>query len=235
MKYLGGKSRIAKQLASYLNQYIIDNSITNYIEPFCGAAWVTQEIACNTRVAMDIHPDLIMMWKELQRGWVPPEVVSEQEYAELKKQESSALRGFVGFGSSFSGKWFGGYARSKTSDRNYTKEAKNTLLKKISKLQDVHFANRSYDTIPIESISNRLIYCDCPYIGTTGYSCGKFDHNAFYAWCRAAAKNNHVFISEYTMPDDFETVLTIQTKTDMSNAAGQKEVRIEKLFKARAS
>ncbi len=234
MQYLGGKSKIAKQIGEYLNQYIVDNNITNYIEPFCGGCWLTQEVKANTRVAMDIHPDLIAMWKELQSGWIPPEVVSEEDYARLKKEGPSALRGFVGFGCSWGGKWFGGYARNAIG-HNYAKSAKNSCLKKIGKLADVHFANRSYDTIPIESISNRCIYADPPYSNTTGYACGKFNHEKFYSWCRAAAKNNHVFISEYTMPDDFETVLTIQTKTDMSNVAGQKEVRIEKLFKAKAS
>ena len=40
---------------------------------------------------------------------------------------------FVGFGCSFAGKWFGGYARS-NDKRNYAKMAKNSLNKKIINL-----------------------------------------------------------------------------------------------------
>lgn len=230
IKYLGGKFRIAKQIGAYLNGIIQDKQITNYIEPFCGSCWVTQEINPNIkRFASDIHPDLILLWKELQSGWIPPEIISEEQYQILKDMPPSALRGFSGFGCSFSGKWMGGYARCKTSPRNYCGEAKRTLLKKIKKLKNVEFYNYSYD---FWHPSNCLIYCDPPYFGTTSYSgTDKFNYDNFYHWLGLVSKNNYVFISEYQMPTDFEVVLEIPTKTDMSNKNGEKEIRIEKLFK----
>ena len=229
MKYLGGKFRIAKQIGSYLNQVIKDKSPKAYIEPFCGSCWITQEITnAIPRIASDVHPDLMMLWKELKNGWVPPETISEEQYKILKDTPPSALRGFAGFGCSFSGKWFGGYARCKTGPRNYCGEAKRTLLKKIDKLKDVNFECCSYDKLLPKGC---LIYADIPYFSTTSYSgTDKFDHEKFYDWARLMSKNNLIYISEYTMPADFKCVLEIQTKTDMSNKDGKKENRIEKLF-----
>lgn len=229
MKYLGGKMRIAKQIGSYLNQVIEDKRITGYIEPMCGSCWITQEINPNIkRFASDIHPDLILLWKGLQDGsFTPPDTVSEEQYKILKETPPSALRGFVGFGCSFSGKWWGGYARCKTKPRNYCGEAKRTLLKKIQKLRNVNFSCCSYDFwYPRDT----LIYCDIPYFGTTEYK-DKFNYENFYNWSRVMSRNNYLYISEYKMPDDFETVLEIHTKTDMSNKDGKKEHRIEKLFR----
>lgn len=53
--------------------------------------------------------------------------------------------------------------------------------------------------IPDESI----IYCDPPYMGTTGYSDG-INHDEFWQWCRERVYDGHkVYISEYQAPDDF--------------------------------
>ena len=60
------------------------------------------------------------------------------------------------------------------------------------------FSSKSYDEVDIPE--NALIYCDHPYINTTGYGV-EFDHARFYDWCRA--QKELVLISEYTMPDDF--------------------------------
>ena len=75
------------------------------------------------------------MWKALQNGWIPPNDISEEEYKYIRenKNENMALTSFVGFGCSFAGKWFGGYARS-NDKRNYAKMAKNSLNKKIINL-----------------------------------------------------------------------------------------------------
>jgi hypothetical protein len=79
--------------------------------------------------------------------------------------------------------------------------------------------------------SNSLIYCDLPYFGTTSYSGTEpFNYEYFYNWSRNMSKYNKIFISEYQMPPDFQTVLEIPVKTDMSNKEGKKFSRVEKLF-----
>lgn len=73
--------------------------------------------------------------------------------------------------------------------------------KKIERLDIVRktdFIAKSYNEVEIHE--NALIYCDPPYIKTTGY-CVDFDHSRFYDWCRA--QKELVLISEYSMPDDF--------------------------------
>lgn len=68
----------------------------------------------------------------------------------------------------------------------------------------VLLSNLSYDEVLIESDS--VIYCDPPYINTNTYL-DDFNHEKFYQWLRKCReKNQQVFISEYTMPDDFEVV-----------------------------
>lgn len=228
MRYFGGKSRIAKQISAYINELLKPNQ--TYIEPFCGACWIVSNICPNRlRIAGDYHQDLMMMWQELQKGWIPPDTVAEELYNTLKKADPGSLRGFVGFGCSNSGKWFGGYARDKTG-RNYAMNAKNSVMKKIAKMKTASFVQSSYENIACPS--NSLIYCDPPYINTTGYTTGGFDHIKFWEWVRQKSKDGHtVLVSEYVAPDDFEAALTIQVKTDMKAANHSKIDRVEKLFK----
>ena len=71
-----------------------------------------------------------------------------------------------------------------------------------------------------------LIYCDIPYNST---NCGKyqgFDHDRFYEW---AVKQDNIYISEYTMPDDFIPVAHIE-KTILSAAIGNSFKADEKIF-----
>lgn len=86
------------------------------------------------RIANDIHPELIIMWRALQKGWIPPSLVSEEDYVKAKAGEGFPfLRGFIGFGCSFGGKWFGGYARD-SQERNYALQSKNSVLKQIASM-----------------------------------------------------------------------------------------------------
>ena len=66
------------------------------------------------RCASDVNRPLITMYKALQDGWIPPSTVTEEMYAEYKgiQDAEDPLTAFIGIGCSFSGKWFGGYARS---------------------------------------------------------------------------------------------------------------------------
>jgi DNA adenine methylase len=194
-----------------------------------GGCWVTSLIDPDrNRFGSDLHPDLIEMWNSLQSGWIPPDIVSREEYHLLKNsKEISALKGFVGFGCSFSGKWFGGYAGNNTG-RNYACNAKNSLMKKLPGLKNVEF--RVSDYTGIEVCPKSLIYCDPPYKGTTGYSLGGFDHEEFWQWVRYQSKENTVLVSEYEAPEDFTCVWSKITKTDMRVGDGVKEMRIEKLY-----
>jgi hypothetical protein len=87
---------------------------TEIWEPFCGGGAVTLALSkAGFKVhASDIHHDLIMMWRAVMAGDEGVYAdVTEEEYNALKNAPSSARRGFVGFGASFGGSWFGGYGR----------------------------------------------------------------------------------------------------------------------------
>ena len=222
MQYVGGKFRIATKLASYLE------SVRNgraFIEPFCGGANITAAMS-GKRIASDLCEDVVLLWSAVANGWEPPTQVSEAEYQAAKVSPPSALRGFIGFGCSFGGKFFGGYARS--GARNYAMNAHNAIMKKAKNLQGVPFLCREYaECAPI----NSLVYCDPPYANTTqGYSSTSFDSALFWNTARRwAQEGNTVLVSEYTAPAFANEVWSIETKTDMHCKEG-KEPRVEKLF-----
>lgn len=226
MKYLGGKSKTCERIASYINTISDDMP---YVEPFCGACWVTQHIASRVRIALDIHPGLIAMWKKLQDGWIPPTLVTERMYKRAKNgafDDRPHLKAFIGFGCSWGGKWFGGYAREgKRGERNYALESRNGLLEKVPRLKNVYFACIDYRDV---SHSGCIIYCDPPYAGTTGYA-NDFDSEEFWSYMRKWSKNNIVIISEYKAPEDFNCILRIPIRLDVRTVNGS-EIRVEKLF-----
>jgi DNA adenine methylase len=228
MHYLGGKFRVAKDIAIIVESYRQEDQ--PYLEPFVGAGWVLQEVV-GQRMASDINPYLIELYKALQRGWIPPSQVSESEYHEAKVGDFCPpyLRAFIGFGCSWGGKWFGGYARDPKSDRNYALNAQRSLLKALPRIQDVSFHIREYtDWSPQEL----MIYCDPPYENTTAYSAApNFNYPKFWAMMRSWSNRNTVLISSYYAPPDFETVWSKETKTDLGNSKGEKIPRLERLFK----
>jgi len=116
MYYLGGKEKIANRLLEAIRPYAV--GCTSIIEPFCGGCSVTSRLTqLNLPVlASDGHEALITMWEAFRSGWTPPEFVSEVEYKEYqrKKDPKDPMTAFVGFGCSFAGKYFGGYARNAT-------------------------------------------------------------------------------------------------------------------------
>ena len=148
--------------------------------------------------ASDAHEDLIFMWQALMRGETEPFAdVTEAEYLALKTAAPSARRGFVGFGASFGGGWFGGYAR--TEGRVFSQES----YRNISRLQPhpITFTLADYATTP----DTALVYADPPYIGTKAYkNAPAFDHAAFWSWVRN--RRGPTFISELQAPDDMEIV-----------------------------
>ena len=226
MQYFGGKQRIAKELVEFLSKYQENYDI--FFEPFVGGCNIVPEMK-GKKFASDKNEYLIEMYIALQNGWIPPKTVSAEEYGCIKnnKDENKALTGFVGFGCSYSGKWFGGYARNKRGD-NYCLAAYNSIVKIIPKIKDIRFKCLDYK---FAKPNKNLIYCDPPYKGTTQYGAvGTFDTEEFWNVMRDWSKNNLVFISEYSAPEDFKCVWEKQTNLEIRNKKAEREIRIEKLF-----
>lgn len=201
-----------------------------FVEPFCGGLWVTHLVA-GQRIASDANEALITLYTSLQSGWLPPTAVSEETYLAYKKglDPKDPMTAFVGFGCSFAGKWFGGYARS--GDRNYALNARNSLLKKMKTCKDVQFVHADYREALLQAPKGSLVYMDPPYAHTTGYGgTGSFDSGQFWAVVRKVSEEHEVYVSEYSAPPDFECVTKFVTKTDL-RAGGIKEARVERLFR----
>lgn len=227
MQYLGGKSKIRKELSKFLESVRIPGQA--YFEPFVGGGWVLQEMS-GKRKASDGNKALISMYQALQDGWEPPDFVSEQTYKEYQSNRNTddPMTAFCGFGVSFAGKWFGGYARSE-GKTCYAATSKRSLLKQLPLIKDVEFVQGLYNEHAPEGM---LVYCDPPYANTTQYGAFTgFDHKAFWEKMREWTLSNTVVVSEYEAPEDFVCVREFVSQMGLS--VGDKETRpkrIERVF-----
>lgn len=234
MQYMGGKQRIAKPLCEFLNTKL--KSGGTFVDLFCGSANVVSNIRNDvTRIASDVNPLLPALWSAMQKGWEPPSEISVDDYVHWRNKDpldeiEQAMKAFVGFGCSFSGKWFGGFARS--SKRNYAENARNSCIKKAKMLTDVVFMSGSYSEIDIPP--GAVVYCDIPYFGTTSYSAtGDFDHDAFYRWLIEKSETHDIYVSEYerNVPDWCAVVWRHESKKDMRDKEGNRVETVEVLYK----
>jgi DNA adenine methylase len=233
MKYMGSKSRFAKELLPI----ILKNRTTEqwYVEPFAGGMNLIAEVQ-GKRIANDSHFYLIEMWKALVNGWIPEEFTKEQYY-QIKANKNhypAYLVGWVGFNVSYAGKWFDAYAGTITTKqgnkRNYQAEAVRNCVKQALKLQEVIFYNKSYLDLQIPEQS--IVYCDPPYANTRKYL-DSINYEQFWDWVRKMSNSGHeVFVSEYSAPDDFTCVWSKQTISSISARSGNQTATksTEKLF-----
>jgi site-specific DNA-adenine methylase len=94
-------------------------------------------------------------------------------------------------------------------------------LQQLQQLEQLSFSALDYRDVPIKD--NSVVYCDPPYVGTTGYIT-EFNHKEFYEW--AATRNFPVFISEYTLPDTrFKKIYSVDKRSMLSHdkSVGNKE------------
>ena len=228
MQYMGGKSRISKQIAEILNSAIDKN--TPFVSLFCGSCAIESKVQADVKILNDKHPYLIAMWQALQNGWMPPDVVTKEEYYRVKANmdENLALTGFVGFGCSFGGKWWGGYAKDKRGD-DYCGQAKRGLLKDLVGIQSATFTCLDYRDLEIPD--GAVVYCDPPYVNTTGYTVGQFNTDDFWDYMRQISKRCDVYISEESAPNDFECIWSKEKVRTLEKNDNVGRVKVEKLFK----
>lgn len=178
-----------------------------FVSLFCGACSIESKIKGYEHIILnDKQGYLIALLKAVQQGYIPPEemTVDEYKYIRAHKDENPPLTGFAGFGCSFGGKWFAGYARC-TQGRNYIRAAKNTLLRDMSTLMNAEILCCEYRDVLLPP--NSVVYADPPYAGTTQYGNEKFDSVAFWQYMRELSEQGHtVLISEQTAPDDFACI-----------------------------
>lgn len=231
MQYFGGKARLAPRLVPVLQAALSQRPYTVYWEPFCGALNTFYRINFPHRIASDACEPLIALYQYMQGGGTLPTTVSEADYAQAKAGNCPDwYRAFVGFGCSFAGKWFGGYARGGHGADAAT--AQRSLGRKFGR----NYAG-SYeivgDILNGAVRARYLIYCDPSYAGTTGYTAvpGRWDASAFWAWAQQQARQHTVWVSEYACPVPHRLVAAWPHRTDMRTpTAGDQNTRVERLF-----
>ncbi len=202
-----------------------------FVSLFCGSCAVESRVRGFARkILNDKHQYLIAMYHGLQCGWTPPETVSPEQYQYLREHraENPVLAGFVGFGCSFGGKWFGGYARN-AEGTNYAAQSRRSLLRDMETLMDAEFICGDYRAVPIPP--GAVIYADPPYNNTTGYGGEKFDTGEFWAAMRLLADTGHrVYVSEQEAPPDITCVWEKPFTRTLDRNKNNQFVVMERLF-----
>jgi len=239
VQYQGGKALLSKFFAPILREALAQTPGAAYIEPFVGGFNVLPRVDPSRETPVlcsDVHPGLITLYREISRGWEPPDSVSREEYATVKARGdwSDPLTAFVAFGCSFGGKEWGGYARS-NQGQDYCGGAKRALAKKRPWIERAHLEHLSY--LDLTPPAGSVVYCDPPYEGTTGYRTGTFDQGTFRAWCEGLAGHGcRVFVSEFegACPATWGVVWRHERLLRLDKVVGEKRAtRVEILAEVR--
>lgn len=235
MRYLGNKTRLSKEIAPFLTRHL--NGENWYIEPFAGAFGMISNIDYPNRIAYDKDKYIIALMKAVRDGWTPDTDYDEGNYKMMQQSlkisdmdEVAHVVGFLGYGCSFGGKWFGGFARGGESggkERNHVAESSRNLVKMRPKLQGIKMQVSDYKEAKMGE--GNVIYCDPPYSTGTQYK-SAFNSEEFWEWVREQSTKNYVYVSEYNAPEDFVSVWSKEHKSGIDHAATVHKPTIEKLF-----
>lgn len=183
MRYVGGKTRLAKRIADQIANRVSPSD--GFIwSPFCGGLSVEAELARRGYrvVCSDLCLPLISLYCAVAAGWNPPRTCTKEERdAALALPDSDPFKAFARFGCGFGGNWSSGYARD-VSGTNYAAQSRAALLRDVPLIVGAggRFAHGSFLEVPLEAGDPSLIYADPPYRGVMAYSAvGAFDHAAF--------------------------------------------------------
>ena len=104
-------------------------------------------------------------------------------------------------------------------------------LQRLQNIQSLTISKADYKDIFV-SEPTTVIYCDPPYINTSGYEDAiresGFNHAEFYDWCEA--QKGLVVLSEYTAPADRFTCVWSKEKRVLSAGAKHQSTKVERLF-----
>lgn len=228
MSYIGGKAKGSDHILAILNHHAFDN--VDYWEPFVGYGHILRRVRNKKSYrASDCNRLLISLLKGVQEGKSYPNI-SKYQYDALRFQQDDTTfrRAVAAFAYSFKGGEWRGYFDVRRG-RSYSDEHKRYYDSLYSNdiFQKARLSCADYQKL---DPNHKLIYCDPPYKGTTGYNGGfDFDHETFWERMREWSADNIVLVSEYRAPRDFRCV-TSCTKLNNLAADGKPEERKERLF-----
>lgn len=196
-----------------------------------GGANVIDKISCDRKIGYDINHYLIELFHHRDEIALLPDEITQEEYAAVRKSYQTLdgkypdwYIGAVGFLASYNGKFFGGRAgvvKTKIGTyRNYYDEAKRNVLAQLPNLQNVEFGEIDYRSLDLNRFQNGVIYCDIPYLNTTGYE-NEFNHAEFWRWAEQASEANVVLVSEQQAPENWKSIWSQPVKRTLDNASRQ--------------
>ena len=236
---MGSKQRYTPHIIPILQQCINEHNIGVYVEPFVGGANVIDKIECKERYAYDRSDTLIALLKQMEnnfddvlkdgnrelwdkgKGYVKDGIMPD----DMTLADIGAMEFFASY---CNGGFPRGYAKN-TATRNYYNEAYCNAKAQAPNLRGIKFGCQNY--WELADFANAVIYLDPPYAGTKIYGYAnqpKMDYKHFWQWVRDISKDNYVFTSEQTAPDDFEIIWEQEVKRTTNKTNDFKAV--EKLF-----
>lgn len=238
MQYQGGKTNLFQRhgwLAFWREQL---QGCSRFVDVMCGSGSVSvavkREFPHITVIANDAHPAVIPLLRAVGEGWPPPSTLDENEYNRVRREvpPSDPLHGFAGFGCSFGGKFFGGYARGATG-RNYAKSARNALVKDAEILARLVYAQCDYEALCNihPPMAGDVWYVDKPYTGTAGYKgLEPFDDARFWTW--ASAFPGRLLVSDFSAPKGWRPIYQVSRKVDISGGTngGRAAAQVDTVF-----
>ena len=243
MVYQGSKSKIAKYIVPIIQECIDRNKVSKYIEPFVGGANIIDKIDCYYKTGYDINEYLIALLNQAKVNptlTFLPEECSFEHYKEVREsfnkkdnKYANAYIGGIGFLASYGGRFFdGGYGRDAKGGRSIYTERKNNLKKQAENLKFLSsfFLISDFQDVLNQDIKNSVIYCDIPYRNTKKYNNKDFDYDKFYELIIKLSKDNYVFISEYSMPEQFECIWEKEVSVLQKSDRKKGDRATEKLF-----
>jgi DNA adenine methylase len=229
MRYMGGKSRIAKYIATEINKVRKPGQLV--WDAFCGGLSVSVALSKHGPVlSTDANAALISLYKAVKSGWSPPETATrEQRDQSLALPDTDPMKAFLRIGCGFSGNWASGFAHSK--GRNYANETRSSLLRDLAMCRWV----AAMDFLSVLPVPTRaIIYCDIPYRGTTQYDgAPSFDHDRFISLVSGWSRFTDVFVSEYDFPVgscvwDRQQITTVSRNKDKYRTATERLYHLPK-------
>lgn len=232
MRYMGGKSRIAKKILPL----ILANREAGqaFYDVCCGGANIIDKVSESPKFAVDNDLYLIAALELIRDNpsFLPKSKaeISESDYKYVRDNPQlvdRGVRGYYGYALSYGAKWFGGWSRDRQGNRDHVAEAYRNAQKQSPKLQNVTFICADFDKV--NYLPNSIIYLDPPYFGTTKYK-NAFPHHYFWKWCREMSEQGHqVFVSEYQAPSPFVSIWSKEIASSLTQNTGHKK-GIEQLF-----
>lgn len=236
---MGSKNRYAPYIVPILQKTIDEHNVDTYIECFVGGANIIDKVQCKNRYGYDRSNTLIALLTQISenfddvlkdgnrelwdkgKGYVKDGIMpSDMTLADIGAMEF--------FASYCNGGFPRGYAQN-TATRNYYNEAYRNAETQAPNLKGIKFGCQNY--WELADSTNAVIYLDPPYAGAKIYGYAnqpKMDYEHFWQWVRDISKDNYVFTSEQTAPDDFEVIWEQETKRTINKTNDFKAV--EKLF-----